>query len=219
MGETSCKKFTRPCPTLKRRQQCHSHSTAARPAVPGGYYWHLRQQINAVSNAQASNHMWHSPRCKFSAIRTVLNVRYGSLWTAHRARTMGRPYVTDQGTITNGSCPFCPAPLDSAGHLLGECSRNIKSMQIARHNHDVGLIQDAIASGPWGAATWLCMHVAVALRLILLPPRATHPARVRDKLRLDILIIEGLSLHACCCCPALCLQVLCNHARPHWDRL
>ena len=95
--------------------------------------------------------MWRSPRCKFSAIRTVLNVRYGSLWTAHRARTMGRPYVTDLGTITNGSCPLCLAPLRSAGHLLGECShRDIKSMHIARHNKAVGLMQDAKASGPLG---------------------------------------------------------------------
>ena len=150
--------------------------TAARPAVPCGYYWHLRQQINAASNAQASSHMWHSPRCKFSAIRTVLNVRHGSLWTVHRARTMGRPYVTDLGTITNGSCPLCLAPLDSAGHLLGECSHHdIKSMHIARHNKAAGLIQDAIASGPLGAATWLWMHVAVTLRLILLPPHVSHP--------------------------------------------
>ena len=97
--------------------------------------------------------MWHSPRCKFGAIRTVLNVRYGSLWTAHRARTMGRPYVTDLGTINNGSCPLCLAPLDSAGHLLGECShRDIKSMHIVRYNKAVGLIQDAIASSPLGGS-------------------------------------------------------------------
>ena len=66
---------------------------------------------------------------------------------------MGRPYVTYPGTITNGSCRLCLAPLDSAGHLLGECShRDIKSMHIARHNKAVGLIQDAIDSGSLGGS-------------------------------------------------------------------
>ena len=70
----------------------------------------------------------------------------------------------------------CLAPLASAVHLLGECShRDIKSMHIVRHNKAVGLIQDAIASGPLGAATWLWMHVVVTLRLILLLPHASHP--------------------------------------------
>ena len=97
--------------------------TAARPVVPGGYHWHLRQQINTVSNAQASNHMWHSARCKFSAIRTVLNVRYGSLWTAHRARTMDRPYsqiwapstsLVNAATVTSSPCTLLATTKPSA---------------------------------------------------------------------------------------------------------
>ena len=118
---------------------------------------------------------WQLCSASWTAIRTVLNVRYGSLWTPHRARTMGRPYITDLGTITNGSCPLCLTPLDSAGHLLGKCShRDIKSMHIARNNKAVSLLQDAIAV-PWGAATWLWMHVAETQRLLLLPPHASHP--------------------------------------------
>ena len=116
---------------------------------------------------------------------------------------MGRPHVTDLGTITNGSCPLCLAPLDSAGHLLGECShRDIKSMHIARHNKAVGLIQDAIASGPLGGSYMVmdaCGRDATpdTVAATRLPPwlLPTMPARVRDKLRPDILILEGLPLH------------------------
>ena len=91
-----------------------------------------------------------------------------------------------------------------AGHLLGECShRDNQSMHIARHNKAVGLIQDAIASGPLGGSYMVmdaCGRDAApdTVASTRLPPwlLPTMPAHVRDKLRPDILIIEGLPPHA-----------------------
>ena len=102
-------------------------------------------------------------------------------------------------------------------------------MHIARHNKAVGLIQDAIASGPLGGSYMVmdaCGRDATpdTVAATRLPPRLlpTMPARVRDKLRPDILIIEGLPLHAGIALTTVspCLSYLqrsCQHTHdPSW---
>ena len=76
-------------------------------------------------------------------------------------------------------------------------------MHIARHNKAVGLVQDAIASGLLGGSYMVmdaCGRDATpgTVAATRLPPwlLPTMPARVRDKLRPDIPIIESLPLHA-----------------------
>ena len=135
-------------------------------------------------------------------IRNVLNIRFGTLWTAARAHRQGTPYRTAAGPVTDGLCPHCHAGPDTAGHILGACTHPaITRCRIARHNAAVCRIHDAIASGSKGGC--FCVMDATArddapdtvystrLPAWLLPD---VPASTRAKMRPDILLIDGLPL-------------------------
>ena len=94
----------------------------------------------------------------------------------------------------------------------------------AHQNKAIGLIQDAIASGPFGGSYMVmdaCGPDATpdTVAATRLPPWSmpTMPARLRDKLRPDILIIEGLPLHLQCSCRIHIIKVgYCSGSSSRW---
>ena len=115
-----------------------------------------QKAVTELAMPEISNHMWHSPGCRFPLIRTILNLRYQQIWTASRACTFRRPYVTVLGPITTGRCPVCPShatdhTLDTVGHILGGCMHpRMQALYIARHNRALLLIHAALLSGSKG---------------------------------------------------------------------
>ena len=165
------------------------------------------QASNAISLPIFSNYMWQSSLCRWSQIKKMLLIRAGTYWTASRARTCGMPYRTANGICTTGLCPICSflspgsTSRDTAGHILGECSHpKLAACYISRHNAAVCLIQSAIDHGDLGS----CFTImdATSLRNLPLGIHSTRLPRwllpdvdpvTRNKLRPDILLIQGLS--------------------------
>ena len=83
--------------------------------------------------------------------KNILKIRYGNLWTAHRAFTINTPYLTAHGNTMDGKCPICHMANDTAGHWLGSCDNpKFKSYYISRHNKAVCLIQETFFNGSKG---------------------------------------------------------------------
>ena len=117
------------------------------------------------------------------------------------------PYRTANGICTTGLCPICSflspgsTSRDTAGHILGECSHpKLAACYVSRHNAAVCLIQSAIDHGDLGS----CFTImdATSLRNLPLGIHSTRLPRwllpdvdpvTRNKLRPDILLIQGLS--------------------------
>ena len=105
-----------PMPVVRRR------APAAHAPPPGGVHWAIRQEINEASHAEYSNHMWRAG-CTWGAIKTVLNVRFGTLWTAQRARQQGCGFPhPGSRPISTGTCPLCRVACDTPGHISAACS-------------------------------------------------------------------------------------------------
>ena len=114
-----------------------------------------QQAVTADAVPDISNHMWHSSACHWPLIRTVLKLRYQQVWTASRALTFQRPYVTLLGHINTGRCPICPLSSpharDTVGHILGGCMHpRLRALYIARHNRALLLVHAAFLSGSQG---------------------------------------------------------------------
>jgi hypothetical protein len=133
-------------------------------------------------------------------IKTVLAVRYGTLWTASRALMMKLPYINASGHNVDGLCPLCRSAPDSPGHILGACPA-LAAYHISRHNKAVCFIQDAVRNGSLGG----CFTIMDATSLSDLPDDIAGsriPAWMlpnvdpafRARLRPDLLLVHGLSV-------------------------
>jgi hypothetical protein len=146
--------------------------------------------------------MWATQRVPFHAIRQMLAVRFGTLWTAAKAFSWKCAYKTMLGSSTDGLCPICHTARDTASHWLAACPElTFKACYIARHNQVVRMVQTAVMYGQMGSA----FTVMDATAADMLPPgvAATRipawmlphvPAAERDIMRPDLMFVQGLTL-------------------------
>jgi hypothetical protein len=168
-------------------------------AATHGYYTGLQEFIHAASEPSVSNWMWTATSCPWRMIKTVLGVRYGTMWTASRALMFNKPYVTAQGERSDGMCPLCHSALDTPGHILGSCSA-LAAYHISRHNKAVCFIQNAVMNGFLGGC-YTIMDATARTDLrdgvagTRIPPWMLpdmDPATI-SRLRPDLLLVQGLS--------------------------
>jgi hypothetical protein len=123
----------------------HPDLMAGGPPNPRHHIYPLLHSLQRLSLTRYNNHMWSSTSCSWSQIKTVMQVRTHTLYTA--SSYTSRPYHTANGPHSSDTCPICPyythapPPKDTIGHWLGACSHpSIKSAYIARHNRALYLI-------------------------------------------------------------------------------
>jgi ribonuclease HI len=179
-----------------------SHILRTNPGVAAGV--HLAKHYSSVQEAASSasepcvgDWVWRTSSCPWRALRLVLLVRFGVLWTARRALLLNLPYVLPGGAVTTGACPLCGAP-DSAGHILGSCPA-LADYVISRHNKAVAFIQEAVGLGSLSG----CFTVMDACARADLPAGVADtrlpawllpdvPAEVLSRLRPDMLLVQGM---------------------------
>ena len=150
--------------------------------------------------------MWQTSSCTWSQIKTTLQLRSHTLYTA--SSHTSRPYTTAFGSSFADTCPLCPIhtpappPRDTIGHWLGSCSHpRLKSAYIARHNRALCLIQSTLSR----SSTTAWYTIMDATSSTNLPPGVAStrlptwllpnvPPDVLRLLRPDLLVIHGLSL-------------------------
>jgi ribonuclease HI len=119
--------------------------------APEGYYTKLRSHITTISEVEPGNFMWDTRRVPFHAIRQMLAVRFGTLWTAAKAYSWNCTYNTKIGSVVDGVCPICHSASDTAAHWLASCSDGaFHACYIARHNQVVCMVQKAVMYGALG---------------------------------------------------------------------
>lgn len=165
-----------------------------------GHYTTLQESIHSTAEPSVSNWLWSTASCPWRMIKTVLAVRYGTLWTASRALMMNLPYITASSRNVDGLCPVCRSAPDTPGHILGACPA-LTAYHISRHNKAVCFIQDAVKNGSMGG----CFTIMDATSLTDLPddvadtriPSWMLPGldpTIRARLRPDLLLVQGLSV-------------------------
>lgn len=173
-------------------------------SVPATPLYIAHQSVLALSLPGPSNHMWHTSRCTFPEIRTILNFRYSQVWTAERARMCNLPYRTGNGPVTDGCCPVCPASAvactDTVAHVLGGCMHDrLRALFIARHNKALLLVHRAFLAGTNGRNFTLMdatgqADVPEGVSGVRIPQWILPAVPSADliKMRPDMLIIDGL---------------------------
>ena len=176
------------------------------PVDPSSIVFPRHLAIQRLGLPKYNNHMWHTTTCHWQHIRTILQIRGHTLYTASSHSTI--PYTTAAGSSYADTCPICPyyssspPPRDTPGHWLGQCSHPIlKSAYIARHNRALCRIQDTISTS--APQAWLTiMDASPSSKL---PPGVTAtrlpswllpslPPPDLARLRPDLLIFHGLSI-------------------------
>jgi ribonuclease HI/exonuclease III len=158
-----------------------------------GVYAEANKQTTLISSQIHSTHAWTSSEVSFKALLTTLKARWGQLYNQKLA--------VRYHLAATDACPLC-GQHDSAGHILGGCAHPVlKAMHIKRHNIAVQKIFKAIQKhSHWGGYFGImdacpredaASHGAADTRLpTWLLPDITDEER--NKLRPDILIVEGL---------------------------
>ena len=124
-------------------------------------------------------------------------LRWGLTFTN---QTACRWKIKRNGVANTTTCPLCPGQ-DGCSHMFGGCQHpNMKAHYISRHNRAARVLFDAIQRGNLGGS--FCMwdeskykslpDVVSGVRPpIWMLPHITKDTR--DKMRPDMLLVEGLS--------------------------
>ena len=112
------------------------------------YHTDLQEYMHSLCEPIATGYMWKA-LLPWKSKKTVMVIRYGTLWTACMALRNRCPYATAVGPILDGSCPLCNSLHDSPGHILGSCPE-LSNCHISRHNKSLCLIQDYILDNSLG---------------------------------------------------------------------
>ena len=161
---------------------------------------------------ERSNDFWRRSDIKAAAVRQVLKARFGVMWNMRQAFKMQMPYFLGGPIARNTRCPLCQEP-DSTTHLLNGClHKEMKALQISRHDEAGRLILKEILRGKHGSS-----HVVADLGRYekikglgihdnrvdanLLPDqtfvRAGLAPRLRTKMRPDILMARPMRSNLC----------------------
>ena len=184
----------------------HPNITAGGPPDPLAQTYPRLHSLQSLTLPIYNNLMWTTSSCTWSHIKTILQIRSKTLYTA--SSHTSRPYTTAYGSSFANTCPICPhyssspAPRDTIGHWLGSCTHpHLKSSYIARHNRAVCLIQSTLtrfSPSSWytvmdaSSSTKLPPGVASTRLPAWLLPHVPH--NVLKLLRPDILIVQGLDV-------------------------
>jgi hypothetical protein len=151
--------------------------------------------------------MWTDTGITWAQLKLTLKARWGQLWNmklAHRYKLAPTP-----------NCPLC-GEHDSTGHVLGGCHA-AAALRVARHDTAVRLIQQAIAKGSKGNSYTIMdagkesdLPEEVAAKRLPQWLLCGVPDDVRQKIRPDLLVIEGLP----CTTRAIASGQL-NHTKMH----
>ena len=184
----------------------HPDITAGGPPNPLALTYPRLRSLQSLTLPLHNNLMWSSSSCTWPKIKTILQIRSNTLYTA--SSHTSRPYTTAFGSSFANTCPLCPhyssspAPRDTIGHWLGGCTHpHLKSSYIHRHNRAVRLIQSTLSR--FSPSSWYTImdacpsatlpHGVSGTRLpAWLLPHVTPDVLLR--LRPDMLIIKGLDL-------------------------
>lgn len=144
--------------------------------------------------------------CSDPARRNIYKLRYGTIWTAARAKTINRPYSTAAGNNRTDRCHLCHklghSERDTQGHLLCACKHPaLAALYIKRHNVALQKIQRTVSIHSHLGSYFTIMdatsahalpHGVASTRIPawVLP---NTPADIRARMRPDLLIFQGLS--------------------------
>ena len=175
------------------------------PDDPDDAKTYRRLQELATCTHPASNNLCHTSACSDSARRNIYKLRFGTLWTASRAKTINRPYSTAAGNNRTDRCHLCHKlghrQQDTQGHLLGACKHPaFAALYTKRHNVALQIIQRTVSIHSHLGSNFTIMdatsaqvlpHGVASTRIPawVLPDT---PADIRARMRPDLLIFQGL---------------------------
>lgn len=114
-----------------------------------GVYASLWRKVAPVLRKE-SDSMWGSRDMSWRQRLVALKCRWGCLWTAKRARMIGKQYMGAAVNVNaegKARCPLCEGA-DGATHVLGGCSHPaMQGLYVKRHDDAVKMIHEAICSG------------------------------------------------------------------------
>ena len=162
---------------------------------------------------ERSNDFWRRADIKAATVKQVLKARFGVMWNMRQAFKMQLPYFTGGPIARTLRCPLCNEP-DSTTHMLNGClHKEMKALQISRHDEAGRLILKEVLRGKHGAS-----HVVADLGRYekvkglgiddnrvdkdLLPDQAFVRAglsrQMRSKMRPDILMARPINMGSNC---------------------
>ena len=149
----------------------------------------------------------HDSDITWAQNNTLMRYRHGCLWNAKKAAMIDIPYQAARRAQPRCSNPLAACPLcgceDGGTHMLSECSHPlIKGLVIERHNDVVRLIGKEVRATERFQDAVLLMDCSESDRqecdaqYSRVPDWLLHntPAEQRQRMRPDILVVEGLSV-------------------------
>ena len=142
-------------PVLVRNLTSHLKEIAYHTQPIGGANFGVTTRLMLatmrMSLHRPSNALWkiHSQsRLPYNVVKTALQIRGYTLWTAKLANKFKRPYFTFPYQPGRHPCPLCGLP-DSQGHILGQCPV-LEPIYVQRHDRTARLLIKAIQRGVHG---------------------------------------------------------------------